>query len=108
MTPCMRRAARRAHADQNTGIDIVRRALSAPARQIAINAGLDGSLVIGRILANPTYAFGYDAQSAEYGDLIDKGIIDPAKVVRTALQGAGSIAGLLGTTAALVPHTPKP
>ena len=99
---------RGANADQNTGIDIVRRALSAPARQIAINAGLDGSLVIGRILANPTYAFGYDAQSAEYGDLIDKGIIDPAKVVRTALQGAGSIAGLLVTTEAIVAERPKP
>jgi chaperonin GroEL len=99
---------RGANADQNTGIDIVRRALSAPARQIAINAGLDGSLVIGRILANPTYAFGYDAQSAEYGDLIDKGIIDPAKVVRTALQGAGSIAGLLVTTEAIVAELPKP
>jgi chaperonin GroEL len=99
---------RGANADQNIGIDIVRRALSAPARQIAINAGLDGSLVIGRILANPTYAFGYDAQSAEYGDLIDKGIIDPAKVVRTALQGAGSIAGLLVTTEAIVAELPKP
>jgi chaperonin GroEL len=99
---------RGANADQNTGIDIVRRALSAPARQIAINAGLDGSLVIGRILANPTYAFGYDAQSAEFGDLIDKGIIDPAKVVRTALQGAGSIAGLLVTTEAIVAELPKP
>jgi len=99
---------RGANADQNTGIDIVRRALSAPARQIAINAGLDGSLVIGRILANPTYAFGYDAQSAEYGDLIDKGIIDPAKVVRAALQGAGSIAGLLVTTEAIVAELPKP
>jgi chaperonin GroEL len=99
---------RGANADQNTGIDIVRRALTAPARQIAINAGLDGSLVIGRILANPTYAFGYDAQSAEYGDLIDKGIIDPAKVVRTALQGAGSIAGLLVTTEAIVAELPKP
>jgi chaperonin GroEL len=99
---------RGANADQNTGIDIVRRALSAPARQIVINAGLDGSLVIGRILANPTYAFGYDAQSAQYGDLIDKGIIDPAKVVRTALQGAGSIAGLLVTTEAAVGELPKP
>jgi chaperonin GroEL len=99
---------RGANADQNTGIDIVRRALSAPARQIVINAGLDGSLVIGRILANPTYAFGYDAQSAQYGDLIDKGIIDPAKVVRTALQGAGSIAGLLVTTEATVGELPKP
>jgi chaperonin GroEL len=99
---------RGANADQNTGIDIVRRALSAPARQIAINAGLDGSLVIGRILANPTYAFGYDAQSAEFGDLIDKGIIDPAKVVRTALPGAGSIAGLLVTTEAIVAELPKP
>jgi chaperonin GroEL len=99
---------RGANADQNTGIDIVRRALSAPARQIAINAGLDGSLVVGRILADATYAFGFDAQSGEYGDLIDRGIIDPAKVVRTALQGAGSIAGLLVTTEAVVAELPKP
>jgi chaperonin GroEL len=97
-----------ANADQNTGIDIVRRALSAPARQIAVNAGLDGSVVVGRILDNATYAFGYDAQSGEYGNLIDKGIIDPVKVVRTALQGAASIAGLLVTTEAVVAELPKP
>jgi chaperonin GroEL len=96
------------NADQNTGIDIVRRALSAPTRQIAVNAGLDGSVVVGRILANPTYAFGYDAQSCKYGDLIDEGIIDPVKVVRTALQGAASIAGLLVTTEAAVAELPKP
>jgi chaperonin GroEL len=99
---------RGANADQNTGIDIIRRTLSAPARQIAINAGIDGSEVVGRILANATYAFGYDAQAGEYGDLIDKGIIDPVKVVRTALQGAGSIAGLLVATEAMVAELPKP
>ncbi|WP_315838812.1 chaperonin GroEL [Bradyrhizobium prioriisuperbiae] len=97
-----------ANDDQNSGIDIVRRALSMPARQIAINAGLDGSVVVGRILDNETYAFGYDAQSGEYGDLIAKGIIDPVKVVRTALQGAASIAGLLVTTEAMVAEPLKP
>jgi chaperonin GroEL len=97
-----------ANVDQNAGIDIVRRTLSAPARQIAINAGLDGSEVVGRILANATYAFGYDAQTGEYGDLIDKGVIDPAKVVRTALQGAASIAGLLVMTEAVVADMPRP
>ena len=97
-----------ANVDQNAGIDIVRRTLSAPARQIAINAGLDGSEVVGRILANATYSFGYDAQTGEYGDLIDKGVIDPAKVVRTALQGAASIAGLLVMTEAVVADMPRP
>jgi chaperonin GroEL len=98
---------RGANADQNAGIDIVRRTLSAPARQIAINAGLDGSEVAGRILANATYAFGYDARAGEYGDLIERGVIDPVKVVRTALQGAASIAGLLFTTEAVVAEFPK-
>jgi chaperonin GroEL len=75
--------------DQRTGIDIVRKALSWPARQIAINAGEDGSLIVGKISENKTYAYGCDAQGNEYGDLVSKGIIDPTKVVRTALQDAG-------------------
>jgi chaperonin GroEL len=93
--------------DQKTGIDIVRKALSTPARQIAVNAGEDGSIVIGKISDNDTYAFGYDAQEGQYGDLVSKGIIDPTKVVRTALQDAASIAGLLMTTEAMVAEKPK-
>jgi chaperonin GroEL len=93
--------------DQKTGIDIVRKALSTPARQIAVNAGEDGSLVVGKISENDTYPFGYDAQEGEYGDLVSKGIIDPTKVVRTALQDAASIAGLLMTTEAMVAEKPK-
>jgi chaperonin GroEL len=93
--------------DQKTGIDIVRKALSTPARQIAVNAGEDGSLVVGKISENDSYAFGYDAQEGEYGDLVSKGIIDPTKVVRTALQDAASIAGLLMTTEAMVAEKPK-
>jgi chaperonin GroEL len=85
----------------------VRKALSWPARQIAINAGDDGAIVVGKILEKDTYAFGYDAQSGEYGNLISKGIIDPTKVVRAALQGAASVAGLLITTEAMVAEAPK-
>ena len=93
--------------DQRTGIDIVKKALSWPARQIAINAGDDGSIVVGKVLDKDTYAFGYDAQTGEYGNLVSKGIIDPTKVVRTALQDAASIAGLLITTEAMVAEVPK-
>jgi chaperonin GroEL len=93
--------------DQKTGVEIVRKALSWPARQIAINAGDDGAIVVGRILEKDTYAYGYDAQSGEYGNLISKGIIDPAKVVRAALQGAASVAGLLITTEAMIAEVPK-
>ncbi len=93
--------------DQRTGIDIVKKALSWPARQIAINAGEDGSIVVGKILDKDTYAFGFDAQTGEYGNLVSKGIIDPTKVVRTALQDAASIAGLLITTEAMVAEVPK-
>jgi len=93
--------------DQRTGIEIVKKALSWPARQIAINAGEDGSIVVGKILEKDTYAFGYDAQADEYGNLVSKGIIDPTKVVRVALQGAASIAGLLITTEAMVAELPK-
>jgi len=93
--------------DQKHGIEIVRKAISWPARQIAINAGDDGSIVVGKILEKDTYAFGYDAQTGEYGDLMSKGIIDPTKVVRIALQDATSIAGLLITTEAMVAELPK-
>jgi chaperonin GroEL len=94
--------------DQKAGIEIVRRAITWPARQIAINAGLDGSVVIAKILETDNHAYGYDAQTGEYGDLMSKGIIDPAKVVRTALQGAASVAGLLITTEAMVVELPGP
>jgi chaperonin GroEL len=93
--------------DQRHGIDIVRKAISWPARQIAENAGDDGSIVVGRILENDTYAYGYDAQNGEYGNMVSKGIIDPTKVVRAALQGAASVAGLLITTEAMVAELPK-
>jgi chaperonin GroEL len=93
--------------DQNVGINIVRKALSWPARLIAINAGEDGSVVVGKILDKATYAFGYNAQTGEYGDLTSQGVIDPTKVVRNALQGAASIAGLLITTEAMVAERPK-
>ena len=93
--------------DQKTGIRIVRKAIETPARQIAINAGEDGSLIAGKILENASYSWGFDAQSGEYGDLLAKGIIDPTKVVRSALQHAASIAGLLITTEAMVADKPK-
>src|SRR6201985_657083 len=93
--------------DQKTGIEIVRKALSTPARQIALNAGEDGSIIVGKILENSTYGYGFDAQSGEYVDMIKKGIIDPTKVVRAALQNAASIAGLLITTEAMVAEMPK-
>jgi chaperonin GroEL len=93
--------------DQRTGVDIVKKALSWPARQIAMNAGEDGSIVVGKILDKDTYAFGFDAQTGEYGNLVSKGIIDPTKVVRTALQDAASIAGLLITTEAMVAELPR-
>jgi len=93
--------------DQKTGVEIVRKALSSPARQIAINAGEDGSIIVGKILEKDQYAFGFDAQTGEYGNLVSKGIIDPTKVVRTALQDAASVAGLLITTEAMVAEVPK-
>jgi chaperonin GroEL len=99
--------ATRANDDQKTGVDIVRKALSWPARQIAINSGEDGSVVVGKILENDQYAYGFDAQKGEYVNLVSKGIIDPTKVVRSALQNAGSIAGLLITTEAMVAEAPK-
>jgi len=93
--------------DQKAGIDIVRRALQVPARQIAINAGEDGSIVVGKLLEKNDYSWGYNAQSGDYQDLVRAGVIDPAKVVRTALQDAASVAGLLITTEALVAEKPK-
>jgi chaperonin GroEL len=93
--------------DQKHGVDIVRKALSAPARQIAINAGEDGSVIVGKILEKDQYTFGFDAQGGEYVDMVKKGIIDPTKVVRQALQGASSVAGLLITTEAMVAELPK-
>ena len=97
-----------ANDDQKVGINIVRKALQAPARQIAENAGEDGAVVAGKILDSKDYAFGYNAQTGEYGDLVKQGVIDPAKVVRTALQDAASVAGLLVTTEAMVAEKPKP
>jgi len=93
--------------DQKHGIEIVRKALSAPARQIAVNAGEDGSVIVGKILENSSYTYGFDAQGGEYVDMVKKGIIDPTKVVRQALQGASSVAGLLITTEAMVAELPK-
>jgi chaperonin GroEL len=85
----------------------VRKALQTPARQIAINAGDDGSIVVGKIMEKDQYSYGYDAQTGEYGNLVTKGIIDPTKVVRCALQDAASVAGLLITTEAMVAEVPK-
>ncbi|RTL72255.1 MAG: chaperonin GroEL [Hyphomicrobiales bacterium] len=96
-----------ANEDQRTGLNIVRRAIQAPAKQIATNAGEDGSVIAARILENATYTWGYDAQTGEYGDMIAKGIVDPTKVVRTALQDAASVAGLLITTEAMIAEKPK-
>jgi chaperonin GroEL len=93
--------------DQKTSVDIVRKAIQAPARQIVDNAGADGAVVVGKLLENTSYAYGYNAQTGEYGDLVKLGIIDPTKVVRTALQQAASIAGLLITTEAIVVEAPK-
>src|SRR6202158_5161834 len=93
--------------DQKTGVEIVRKALSWPARQIAINAGEDGSVIVGKILEKDQYSYGFDAQNGEYVNMMSKGIIDPTKVVRQALQGASSVAGLLITTEAMVAEVPK-
>jgi chaperonin GroEL len=93
--------------DQKVGINIVRKALQAPARQISANAGEDGSVIVGKILENSKYAFGYNAQSHEYGDLYAQGVIDPTKVVRCALQDAASVSGLLITTEAMIADVPK-
>ncbi len=93
--------------DQEAGVAIVRRALQAPIRQIAENAGVEGSIVVGKVLENGSATFGFNAQTEEYVDLVQAGVIDPAKVVRTALQDAASVAGLLITTEAAIVEAPK-
>jgi chaperonin GroEL len=93
--------------DVQTGINIVLKAIEAPVRQIAENAGVEGSIVVNKILENKSETFGFDAQNEEYVDMLDKGIVDPAKVVRAALQDAASVAGLLVTTEAMVAELPK-
>ncbi|MES2253058.1 MAG: chaperonin GroEL [Pseudomonadota bacterium] len=97
-----------ANSDQEVGIRIIRQAMTAPCRQIATNAGADGSIVIGKIMDSKDYTFGYDAQTGTYGDMVKNGIIDPTKVVRTALQDAASIASLLITTEAMIAEKPEP
>ena len=99
--------AKGANADQDAGINIVKRALQAPARQIASNAGAEASIVAGKILDNKSATYGFNAQTGEYGDMIQLGIVDPTKVVRTALQDAASVAGLLVTTEAMIAEAPK-
>jgi chaperonin GroEL len=96
-----------ANDDQKTGVEIVRKAIQTPARQIATNAGEDGSVIVGKIVEKDQYSYGFDAQNGEYVDMMRKGIIDPTKVVRQALQGAASVAGLLITTEAMVAEVPK-
>ncbi|NTJ63113.1 chaperonin GroEL [Agrobacterium rhizogenes] len=93
--------------DQRVGIDIVRRAIEAPVRQIAENAGAEGSIIVGKLREKSDFSFGWNAQTGEYGDLYAQGVIDPAKVVRTALQDAASVAGLLVTTEAMIAEKPK-
>ncbi|MEP9386769.1 chaperonin GroEL [Mesorhizobium sp. KR9-304] len=95
------------NADQRTGVEIVRRAIEAPARQIAENAGAEGSIIVGKLREKSEFAHGWNAQTNEFGDLYKQGVIDPAKVVRTALQDAASVAGLLVTTEAMVAEKPK-
>jgi chaperonin GroEL len=93
--------------DQKIGITIVKKALQTPARQIFQNSGEDGSVIVGKILENAKYSYGYNAQTLAYGDLVAEGVIDPTKVVRCALQDAASVAGLLVTTEAMVAELPK-
>ncbi|MBV9703948.1 MAG: chaperonin GroEL, partial [Methylobacteriaceae bacterium] len=96
-----------ANPDVQSGIDIVLRALESPIRQIVENAGVEGSIVVGKVLENTSETYGFDAQNEKYVDMIEAGIVDPAKVVRTALQDAASVAGLLITTEAMVGDKPK-
>ncbi|MEA3067887.1 MAG: chaperonin GroEL, partial [Sphingomonadales bacterium] len=95
------------NSDVQAGINIVLKALESPIRQIAENSGVEGSIVVGKILESKSETFGFDAQSEEYVDMVDKGIIDPAKVVRAALQDAASVAGLIVTAEAMVAEVPK-
>ncbi|QKK26823.1 chaperonin GroEL [Rhizobium hidalgonense] len=96
-----------ANQDQRVGVDIVRRAIEAPVRQIAENAGAEGSVIVGKLREKSDFSYGWNAQTGEYGDLYTQGVIDPAKVVRTALQDAASVAGLLVTTEAMIAEKPK-
>ena len=96
-----------ANEDQKIGVDIVRRALYHPLRQIAENAGVDGAVVAGKVRESKDVNWGFDAQEGKYTNLVSAGIIDPTKVVRTALQDAGSVAGLLVTTEAMVADAPE-
>ncbi|MBX5152169.1 chaperonin GroEL [Rhizobium lentis] len=100
-------AVKTANDDQRVGVDIVRRAIEAPVRQIAENAGAEGSIIVGKLREKSEFSYGWNAQSGEYGDLYAQGVIDPAKVVRTALQDAASVAGLLVTTEAMIAEKPK-
>ncbi|MFQ5974148.1 MAG: TCP-1/cpn60 chaperonin family protein, partial [Alphaproteobacteria bacterium] len=97
-----------ANDDQRVGVAIVRRALEVPCRRIAENAGVDGAVVAGKLLEQKNHNYGYDAQSGRYADMVKAGIIDPTKVVRTALQDAASVAALLITTEAMVAEKPEP
>ncbi|NRP75366.1 60 kDa chaperonin 5 [Ensifer psoraleae] len=93
--------------DQRHGIEIIRRAIEAPVRQIAENAGAEGSIIVGKLREKSEFGYGWNAQTNEFGDLYEQGVIDPVKVVRTALQDAASVAGLLITTEAMVAEKPK-
>ena len=95
------------NADQNAGVNIVRRALQAPIRQISENSGVEGSIVVGKVLESAKAEFGFNAQTEQYGDLVEMGVIDPAKVVRSALASAGSVAGIMITTEAAIADAPK-
>jgi chaperonin GroEL len=96
-----------ANSDVQAGINIVLKALESPIRQIAENAGVEGSIVVGTILESKSETYGFDAQTDDYVDMVDKGIVDPAKVVRAALQDAASVAGLIVTAEAMVAEVPK-
>jgi chaperonin GroEL len=96
-----------ANQDQRVGMEIVRRAIEAPVRQIAENSGAEGSVIVGKLRERSDLSYGWNAQTGEYGDLYAQGVIDPAKVVRTALQDAASVAGLLVTTEAMIAEKPK-
>ncbi|MBX5050838.1 chaperonin GroEL [Rhizobium lentis] len=100
-------AVKTANDDQRVGVDIVRRAIEAPVRQIAENAGAEGSIIVGKLREKSEFSYGWNAQTGEYGDLYAQGVIDPAKVVRTALEDAASVAGLLVTTEAMIAEKPK-
>ena len=106
-TKVLEQAEGRKTTTRSVGVEIVRKAYQRPARQIALNAGEDGSVIVGKILEKDQYGYGFDAQTGEYVNMMSKGIIDPTKVVRAALQGAASVAGLLITTEAMVAEMPQ-